>query len=442
MISVDEARKIILSHIKALGAEKTNLFSALGRVLAEDVLSPMNIPPWNNTAMDGFAVRAQDTQGASPQNPVILEVIEDLPAGSMAKYPVGPGQATRIMTGAPIPEGADAVVRVEDTGLIDDRHVKIFVEVEPSRDVRMAGEDIKMGEVILNKGTLLRPADIGLLASIQRSFVAVYQRPVVAILSTGDELVEIDEPITKGKIVNSNGYSLAAQVLECGGIPVQLGIAKDTREDLEEKLSQGLRADVLISSAGVSVGDHDYVKEVLKNLGADMQFWRVAMKPGSPLTFGVLREKPVFGLPGNPVSAMVTFELFVRPTLRKMSGHRRLFPPLLKAVTEETIKAVKGKTHFVRVILTLRNGRYYASTTGAQGSGILRSMSLSQGLAVVPETRGVIKAGEEVSVIPMDRSFEDRENVSLDTEEEIVEISKTKISGPHGHHHHHEEDCC
>ncbi|HWP45824.1 MAG TPA: gephyrin-like molybdotransferase Glp [Candidatus Limnocylindrales bacterium] len=437
MISVEEARAIILNQIKVLGTEKVNLFSALGRVLAEDVLAPFNIPPWNNTAMDGFAVIAQDTRGASREHPIVLEVIEDLPAGYVARYPVGPGQAIRIMTGAPIPDGADAVVRVEDTELIDDRHIKVFVEVERDQDIRMAGEDVKQGTIILERGTLLRPADVGLLASIQRSFVAVYQRPVVAILSTGDELVDIDEPLMKGKIVNSNGYSLAAQVLECGGIPIQLGIAKDTPEDLEEKFSHGLKADVLISSAGVSVGDYDYVKQVLKKLGADMQFWKVAMKPGSPLTFGIIKEKPVFGLPGNPVSAMVTFELFVRPALLKMSGHKKIFRPLLRAIAEENIKPVKGKTHFVRVRLSTRNGRYYASTTGPQGSGILRSMALSHGLAVISEGQNPIKVGEEVPVIVMDRSFEDRESMSLRIEETLMEDKHF-----HSHDPGHEESCC
>jgi len=439
MISVEEARRIILSHVKVLGAEKVNLFSALGRILAEDVLSPLNIPPWNNTAMDGFAVRAEDTRGASPESPVILEVIEDLPAGYMARHPVGPRQAIRIMTGAPIPDGADAVVRVEETELIDDHQIKVFVEVEPARDIRMAGEDIKKGAVILEKGSLVRPPDVGLLASIQRSFIAVYQRPVVAILSTGDELVDIDEPLVKGKIVNSNGYSLAAQVLECGGIPVQLGIAKDTKEDLEEKFSQGLEADVLISSGGVSVGDYDFVKQVLKNLGTEMQFWRVAMRPGSPLAFGIMRGKPAFGLPGNPVSAMVTFELFVRPALLKMSGRKKIFRPLLKALAEEDIKTAEGKKHFIRVTLKLKKGRYHASTTGPQGSGILRSMSLSHGLAVVPETQSLVKAGEEVLVIPLNPSFEDRESLSFSLEEETPEA---ETGSSHAQGHDPGEDCC
>jgi molybdopterin molybdotransferase len=439
MISVDEARKIILSHINVLGTEKVNLFSALGRVLAEEILSPINIPSWNNTAMDGFAVRAQDTRGASPERPVVLEVIEDLPAGYMARYSVGSNQAIRIMTGAPIPDGADAIVRVEETELIDDRHIKVFVEVEPTRDMRMAGEDIKKGAVVLEKGRTVRSPDIGLLASIQRSFITVYRRPVVAILSTGDELVDIDEPLVKGKIVNSNGYSLAAQVLECGGIPVQSGIARDTKEDLEEKLSQGLHADVLISSGGVSVGDYDFVKQVLKSLGAEMQFWRAAMKPGSPMAFGIMRGKPAFGLPGNPVSAMVTFELFVRPALLKMSGHKKIFRPLLRAISEEDIKTTRGKRHFIRVMLSVQQGRYYASTTGPQGSGILRSMSLSHGLAVVPETQDLVKAGEEVLVIPLDRSFEGRERGDMSMGKESIEENT-----PHSHDHkqNDEENCC
>jgi molybdopterin molybdotransferase len=388
-----------------LGTEKVDVLSALGRVLAEDIVAPYNVPPHNNSAMDGYAVRAEDVQHASPEQPVTLAVIEDLPAGYVSQHWLDPGQAIRIMTGAPVPDGANTIVRVEETEQAGDNKVRILKAVPPQYDMRLAGEDIRKGEIVLKQGTVIRPAEVGLLASLGKSFIQVYQRAQVAILSTGDELVDIDEPLQPGKIVNSNSYSLAALVLETGAVPIQLGIARDTRADLEAKFTAGVRADAIISSGGVSVGDYDLVKEILNQSGSQMQFWKVCMKPGKPQAFGTIQGTPTFGLPGNPVSSMVSYEIFVRPALLQMMGHTRIYRTIVTATVEEEIRKTDERKHFVRVVLKKADGRYIASTTGAQGSGILSSMSKANGLAVIDEERMMVHADEEVPVMVLDQSF-------------------------------------
>ena len=405
MIPVKEARDIVLSQVPILGTEKVDLFSALGRVLAENIAAPYNVPPHDNSAMDGYAVRTEDVRNASRDLPVVLDVLEDLPAGYVSQHRLEARQAIRIMTGASIPEGANAVIRVEDTERAEGNRVRIFKAVPPRYDIRVAGEDIRKGEVILQKGTVFRPAEVGLLASLGKSFAQVYQRVQVAILATGDELVEPDEPLQPGKIINSNSYALAALVLETGAIPIQLGIARDSQADLEAKFSAGLRADMMISSGGVSVGDYDLVKDILNQSGAAMEFWQVCMKPGKPLAFGSISGKPTFGLPGNPVSSMVSYEIFVRPALLKMMGHARIYRAVISATMEEELKKTDARKHFMRVTLHQENGKYLASTTGAQGSGILSSMAKANGLAVIDEARMVVKAGEEVPVMMLDQSF-------------------------------------
>ncbi len=405
MIPVKDARDIILGQIPILGTEKVDLFSALGRILAENISAPYDVPPYDNSAMDGYAVRAEDVQSTSQDTPVVLEVIEDLPAGYVSKHRVGAQQAIRIMTGAPIPKGANAVVRVEDTERAEVNKVRIFKAVPPHYDMRMAGEDIRKGQTVLQRGKVIRPAEVGLLASLGKSGIQVYQRAQVAILSTGDELVDIDEPLQPGKIVNSNSYSLAALVLETGAIPLQLGIARDSQEDLEAKFAAGVRADVIISSGGVSVGDYDLVKDILRGRGSEMQFWKVCMKPGKPQAFGTIQGKPTFGLPGNPVSSMVSYEVFVRPALLKMMGHSHIYRAVVSAKIEEDIKKTDQRKHFVRVVLRKDQGKYLASTTGAQGSGILSSMTKANGLAVIDEERMIVRAGEEVPVMVLDQSL-------------------------------------
>ena len=404
MITVEEALDKILSHIQPLGFEKVSLLESQGRVIAEDIYASRDIPPLDNSGMDGYAVRYEDIQHASSSQPVRLEIIEDLPAGSVSKKTLEKGQAIRIMTGAPIPRGADAVVQVEDTTK-EDRFAQIFRTVPLGENIRRAGEDVGKGDRVISKGDLIRPAEVGMLASVGRSFVSVFQRPLVAILCTGEELVDVDGRLDEAKIVSSNSYTLAAQVKDCGAIPIQLGIARDRKEDIEGKLRQGMRADVLVSSAGISVGDYDLVKDVLKDLGMEMVFWKVAMKPGKPLAFGTIGGKPAFGLPGNPVSSMVSFEQFVRPSLLKMMGYHHLFRPTIEAILKEDIHKEAGRRHYMRAAVTFEKDHYFVTTTGAQGSGILRSMVRANGLVVIPENRERVKAGEKVLVQLLDRSF-------------------------------------
>jgi molybdopterin molybdotransferase len=404
MITVEEALEKILFHIQLLGFERVSILEALGRVIAEDLYANRDIPPLDNSGMDGYAVRSEDIQNASQDHPVRLKVIEDLRAGFVSEKTVEMGESIRIMTGAPIPRGADAVVPVEDTEK-GNGIASVLKTLQPGENIRRAGEDVKRGERVISAGDLIRPAEVGMLASVGRSFVSVYQRPLVAILCTGDELVDVDGDVAQAKIISSNSYTLAAQVKDCGAIPVQLGIARDRKEEIKEKLTQGLRADMLISSAGVSVGDYDFVRDVLNDLGMKVLFWKVAMKPGKPLTFGTIGGKPVFGLPGNPVSSMVSFEQFVRPSLLKMMGHRQILRPVIEAILKEEIRKESGRRHFVRAFVTFEKDHYFVTITGEQGSGILRSMVKANGLVVIPEDREVVRAGEKVKVQLLDRNL-------------------------------------
>lgn len=408
MISVEQAQKIILKSILPLKeTQLLNLTSCLSRVSAVGIKAKENIPPFNNSAMDGFALRAKDVLGASKQNPKVLEVIEDVPAGYTAKKILKSGQAIRIMTGAPLPKGADSVVMVEDTQKIKNQKskiknkefIEIFKEVRPRENVRYAGEDIKKGETVIKKGTLLKSGHIGLLASLGISQIQVFRKPKVAVLATGDELIEIKKNLKPGKIRNSNAYSLLAQVIEAAATPILLGIAKDKKKDLEVKIKKGLLcSDILLVSGGISVGDYDFVKDVLKDLGTQMKFWKVAMRPGKPLAFGTRRGIPVFGLPGNPVSSMVSFELFVRPAILKMLGLNIDNRKEAEAILEEDIKKKKGLMYFLRATTFYKDGRYFTRTTGPQGSGILKSMAVANSLILLAEEGEYIKNGKKVKV--------------------------------------------
>ncbi|MCL5256516.1 MAG: molybdopterin molybdotransferase MoeA [Chloroflexi bacterium] len=411
MISVEEALETVLGHFDPLDAERRPILDALGQVLAEDVISSASIPPFDNSAMDGYAVQSGDVAGAGRDKPIELRVIADLAAGRVAGVSVGPGTAVRIMTGAPLPNGADAVVRFEDTdeasapSTREGGRIGVMVPVVSGENVRYAGEDVRTGELVIPKGATVRPSEIGVLASLGRKDVLVHRRPKVAVLATGDELVEIDEPVSPGKIRNSNSYSVASLVARYGGVPVMLGIARDRIEELTAKLAEGLTTDLVITSGGVSVGDYDMVKNVLKAEGK-IDFWQVRMKPGKPLAFGHIRGVPLLGLPGNPVSAMVSFEQFGRPAILKMLGKTKLAKPTVSATLTEDVENYSGRRHYIRAILEKRDGRYYAWTTGEQGSGILTSMAKANGLVVIPEDQKLVKAGTEVMVQMLDWSEE------------------------------------
>ena len=397
MIQVQEALDKILCQIQFKGVERVPLGQALGRVLAEDIVSRINNPPLDNSAMDGYALIAKDIESATPENPVKLEVVEEIAAGYTAKGTLKPGQAMRIMTGAPIPPGANAVLMQEDTQK-DGDSILCLDKADVEENIREAGEDVRIGEGVLKKGTTLSPAHIGMLAVIGRSQIAVSQRPTVSILSTGDEILELDETPQGPQIFNSNGHMLAAQIKSAGGIPVYLGIAKDTEKDLMEKFEWALKADIVVSSGGVSVGDYDLVKSSLQKMGQDMLFWKVAMKPGKPLAFGRIGKTPIFGLPGNPVSSFVSFEQFVRPSLRKVLGCSDLSHKTVQAKLTRTINKKPGRLHFLSSIVSWADGEYTVTPAGEQGSGILKSAANANGLLIFPLEAEEIKQGQEVAV--------------------------------------------
>jgi molybdopterin molybdotransferase len=401
VLTVEDALEQILSRIAPLSIERVEIMAALGRVLAEPIVSRATIPPWPNSSMDGYAVRSTDTNGT-----VELAVVGRIIAGAMPSRALGAGESMRIFTGAPLPEGADAVVPQEDVAADGDR-VTVRGRITPGAYVRPAGEDVRTGDVVVQPGGVIGAAEVGLLATLGYSQVRVYRRPRVAILSTGNELADLGTQPGPAQIPNTNTYSLMAQVIEAGAEPVNLGVAPDQLEAIIERVRWGLRsADVLVTSAGVSVGELDLVREALERSGAELHLWQVAMRPGKPITFGTRGTQPVFGLPGNPVSAMVTFELFVRPALRRMAGAHVLDRPRLRARAIEPIANPGSRRGYLRVTLREDAQGYGAQLTGDQGSAILRSMVLADGLAVVaPDT--TIGAGEAVDVIVL-RSLEPR----------------------------------
>lgn len=419
MISVEEALEKILQEVDALEEEPVPILDSLGQVLAEDVKSDINVPPLDNSAMDGYAVQAKDTQGASEGSPKFLRVIDTVMAGSISESTVIPGTAIRIMTGAPMPKGADSVVQFENTDEEQRKksaadqpitEVGILSETRTDLNIRRAGEDIARGATALRKGTVIRPAEIGILASLGHSQAKVIRRPVVAVLATGNELVEIEQSLPEGRLYNSNTYSIASLVKRYGGIPKILGIAPDREESLIAKLRQGLDADMLITIGGVSMGDYDIVKDILAREG-EMVFWKVRVKPGKPLAFGKLKgviqngtakSVPHLGLPGNPASCMVSFELFVRPALLKMMGKKNLTKPTIEAIIEDSVKNTGGFRVYDRAIVEKRDGQYFARLTGPQGSGILTSMSLANGLVIIPEDKKEVNKGEVVQVMMLD----------------------------------------
>ncbi len=407
LTALEKAQQIVLDSASQLGCEKIGLLESVGRVLGEDIIAPRDNPPWNNSAMDGFAVRWEDIkQDFAITKIPELTIIEDVQAGNMPEKTVGPGQAIRIMTGAPMPAGADTVVRVEYTEPLGSDQVRIMKpEDRKGLHIRPQGEDVKQGECIIAKGTPLRSGELGMLAILAKSFVSVYQQPRVAILSTGDELADLDERFDESKIVNSNSYGIAAAVQEAGGIPLLLGIAKDHPDSLKEKIYQGLRCDIIVLSGGVSMGDYDFTKPVFSELGAEMNFWKLAIRPGQPVAFGKIQKCLAFGLPGNPVSSMVTFDQLVRLAILKMSGHRQVQRPVVKAIFQETFSKHTDRRHFLRGILKEEDGVLTVRTTGGQGSGILTSMVKANGLIDIPEHVEHLNPGDTVAVQLLSRNY-------------------------------------
>jgi molybdopterin molybdotransferase len=401
MISVDEALNLVLDNVALLGVERASIVDALGRVLAEEIRSPRDIPGFDNSAMDGYAVRAADIQAASESHPVRLTVLETVGAGVMPSVRIKAGQAVRTMTGAPIAEGADAIVPVERTRGAE-AEIEILAPADKGAFVRPRGEDLKRGELVISPGKALSAFDLGMLASLNRSMVDVYRRPRAAIVATGDELVDVDTVPSGAQVINSSAYALAAAVRESGGEPIMLKVARDRPEEVRARLAEALAFDVVLTTGGVSVGQFDHVKVVLDELGLRQLFHGVAQKPGRPLKFGTIGGRPIFGLPGNPVSTMVCFYLYARPALRRMTSRTDLGLPRITVRCANDIQKANNLTEFVRVTLARRNGEVYATPTGNQSSGVLSSLSRAQGLLVGPATERVLKAGSQAAVLLLD----------------------------------------
>ncbi len=403
LLSVDQARERILSHFQPVTTERLPLAGCSQRVLAQDIIATSDLPPFNNSSMDGFAVRAADVADAASDRPRSLRVVADIPAGSHPTITLASGDAARIMTGAPVPEGADAVVPVEETNF-DNRdagtpapeEVQIFRSAKSGSNIRPRGMDLRAGEVVLNQGRTLKPQDLGLLAMLGFAHVLVYRKPRIALFSSGDELLPVDAPLEEGKIRDSNSYTLAALMEEAGVEVLRLGVAKDNPDSVKELLEQAvaLHVDLILSSAGVSVGAFDFVKQVIEANGK-MDFWRVNMRPGKPLAFGEYKSIPFIGLPGNPVSSFVGFEVFVRPTLQRLCGASSENRQTVRVRCQEQIDS-DGRESYLRAQIREENGYFAASLTGHQGSGNLHSLVQANALLIIPAGVKCVPAGQEV----------------------------------------------
>ncbi len=405
MISPDAAARMILEQLLPLPVVQIPLPDVQSLVLAADVVSPFDLPRWDNSAMDGYAVRSQDLQ-AEP--PITLRVLEEIAAGAFPTKILGPGECAQVATGAPTPAGADTVIRQEDTQRLEADRVEICDTRDASKNVRRRGEDVTQGETVLERSTIIGPAQMGVLASLAYDRVTVHRRPLVAILASGDEIADLDEreAILAGeKIASSNSYTIAALVKSTGANPMLLGIARDDPLDLRTHLERAIDADLIVTTAGVSVGERDYLRKVLADLGLQEMFWRVRMRPGAPVGFGLvsgLANKPWIGLPGNPVSTMVTFELFVRPAIRKLLGHQRPYRQVVRVAVAEKIVLGPSLRHFLRVTLAESPAGLVARLTGPQGSGILTSMARADALMVVPEDMSEVAPGQQLDAIVLD----------------------------------------
>lgn len=405
MLGFEEARQRILAGVGPLGLEEAAILAAPGRILGADLLAGRELPPYDHATMDGFALRAMDTRGASPERPARLAVGETLPAGTIPTQRIGPGQAARIMTGAPLPPGADAVVPLEEARREGDK-VSLFREARPGEAIRGAGSLVRRGELVLARGGIVRPADVGLLASLGIASLAVHRRPLVALVTTGDELTEIDAPPAPGRIVGSNGYALAALVADCGGIPLRLPIAGDRREALAATFRAAAQADLIVSAGGVSAGDYDLIRPLLQEPGNRLDFWQVAMTPGRPLAFGGFAGIPVIALPGNPFAVFVAGEQFVRPAIRKLQGHRHLYRRTVRARLTAEIRKKPGFRAFIaaRVRDSGKGLEVIAAAKG--GNGGPRPAEGARGLIVLAETETLARAGEAVAVQLLDDSLD------------------------------------
>ncbi len=395
MISAQEANTIIVNSIRPLSRVTISIEHALHSVLAQDIIASGHVPPFDNSAMDGYAVRSDDVKNV----PCVLKIVGEIPAGVEQQRELRTGETMNIMTGGKIPGGCNAVIQQEWTECLNDSKITILKIVDKGHNIRKAGADIQKGSVVLPSGTRLRPQQIGVLASLGKQFIEVYRKPSVAIIATGNEIVEIDKPLANSQIRNSNAYTLEGLVREAGGEPKILGIARDDRDELEKKLATGLTSDILITTGGVSVGKYDLVVEVLKELGVEIKFWKVNIKPGMPLMFGCCRDTLVFGLPGNPVSAMVTFMQFVTPAVRTLMGDSNAdVLPKIYAALQHEIQKTDGKRHFMRGVITNRQGMLSVRTTGSQVSNILTSLTNANCLIIIPEEVTHLRAGDRVEV--------------------------------------------
>jgi len=397
--SPGDAARAILEGLRPLPGERLPLLDALGRVLVEEVESPLDLPPWDNSAMDGYAVRNADFASSAD---VALEVVEVIPAGGFPTRALAPGQCARIFTGAPLPQGADGVIRQEDAADPGDGRVRFTDLRDLGRNVRRRGEDVRRGSTVLTRGTVLGPAQLGVLASLANPDVLVHRTPTVAILGSGDEIADLDErdAILAGrKIASSNSYTLAANLRRDGAVPRNLGIARDDPADLGRRLERAAGADLLVTTAGISVGPHDHLRTVFEAAGGRIGFWRIRMRPGAPVGFGWLGDTPWIGLPGNPVSTMVTYELFVRPAIRVLQGHELPFRRAFTIEVAEPLHYPPKLTHFLRAVVSLEDGRPRARLTGGQGSGILTSMARANALLIVPADRDHVAPGEHLEAL-------------------------------------------
>jgi len=415
MLSVEDARDRILQAFTPLESENCSLIDSLNRTLAEDLYSTISIPPFNNSAMDGYALKSKDIVGATPENPIYLKIIGTISAGTMPDFSVMTGFCSRIMTGAPIPDGADTVIPFEETTEMEnDQPIQdlSYIGIKTSADIgnyiRQSGKDVTSGDLILNKGSLIKPSSIGLISSIGKLSIKVHRRPQVAILSTGNELIEPGQSLVLGKIFDSNTNALIASVIESGGIPKSLGIVRDDVDSLTRAINIAKGSDLIITSAGVSKGDYDIVKDVLSSQGK-LDFWSVRMRPAKPLAFGLLdsnkndsKKIPLIGLPGNPVSALVAFEQFCRPVIRKMLGRKYKPRPTVKAILQDSIENYDSRRVYARVKVWQENNVYLTKTSGSQGSNILSSMAYANGLAICPENETSKNFGDIVDVIMID----------------------------------------